>query len=150
IPAVKNILNGLLFTKKRLLADNLIPELIRFLIGVGVQAFWKACWLKSVIGGFEPAGSVPNQFVPLILRKLSWPMVCELPPPLNPISKLFPVASFVKISMFAPATSPEIPGFRVLFTLMFWITSVPKKSKDTFLYNGFSDGNGKPFNEVEL
>src|SRR5690606_21427928 len=99
---------------------------------------------------FEPPFKEPNQLVPSILLKLSFPIVWELAPPDTATSKLFPVASFVKMSTFTPATSPPIVGLNVLLTLMLWITSEMKKSKEIFLYNGSSEGNGNPFSDEEL
>ena len=90
------------------------------------------------------------KFTPSCFRK-SAATVCVFKPPEMPNPRLLlPISSLDTISMVAPPTSLLPPALNALFTPTDWIMSVPKKSREIFLYSGSSEGRANPLKVVAL
>src|SRR5690606_31568070 len=119
-------------------------------IGIEFHLLGNAYVFPLVIELFD-SFNFPNQFEPDTFLKLSVLIASVLIPVDAPISKKpSSVSSLDTISISAPATSPMSCGLNVLFTETLWITSVPKKSSEIFLFKGSSEGSARPFNVVLL
>lgn len=70
--------------------------------------------------------------------------VCVFSPPEMPIPKFPPpISSLETMSIVAPPTSLLPPALKALLTPTDCMTSVPKKSREIFLYSGSSEGKGE-------